>query len=60
MLNTLLSLIPVFSAAKINFYPQGFLDMLPYMGKGMIVIFVLIGFIILVTLLVNKLFSKKQ
>ena len=45
---------------NIVFEPHRFLDMLGYMGKGMLVIFVLIGVIILVTLLINKIFSKKQ
>ena len=42
----------------IAFNPDGFLEMLPYMGKGMLVIFALIGVIILATLLINKIFSK--
>ncbi|MBQ1263255.1 MAG: oxaloacetate decarboxylase [Oscillospiraceae bacterium] len=33
--------------------------MLPYMGKGMLIIFVLIGVIILSTIFINKIFSKK-
>lgn len=44
----------------ITFDPNGFTDMLGYMGKGMLVIFIIIGVIILTTLLINKLFSKKQ
>ena len=48
------------SSQGITFEPKGFVDMLPYMGKGMLVIFILIGVIILTTLLVNKVFSKKQ
>ena len=44
----------------ITFEPNGFTDMLGYMGKGMLVIFILIGVIILTTLVINKLFSKKQ
>ncbi len=46
-------------AAKLTFDPSKFIDMLPYMGKGMLVIFVLIAVIILVTVLTNKIFSKK-
>ena len=46
--------------SNIKFEPHKFLDMLGYMGTGMLVIFVLIGVIILVTLLINKVFSKKQ
>lgn len=44
---------------NITFEPANFLDMLYYMGIGMLVIFVLIGAIILVTMLINKIFSKK-
>ena len=46
-------------ALDIEFVPSRFLDMLQYMGKGMLVIFVIIGVIILATVLINKLFSKK-
>lgn len=45
---------------NIDFQPEKFLDMLPYMGKGMLVIFVIIGFIILSTLVINKIFSNKN
>ena len=40
------------------FNPAGFLDRLPNMGVGMLVIFVVIGLIILTTMLINWLFSK--
>ena len=43
----------------IEFVPERFLEMLPYMAKGMLVIFVLIGVIILVTMLINKIFKDK-
>lgn len=43
-----------------KFEPGKFIEMLPYMGKGMLVIFVLIGVIILVTMAVNKVFSSKE
>ncbi len=46
--------------SNLEFRPEGFLEMLSYMGKGMLVIFILIGVIVLVTSLVNKIFSKKQ
>lgn len=46
-------------ALNIEFEPSRFLDMLQYMGKGMLVIFVIIGVIILATVLINKIFSKK-
>ena len=48
------------AAPMLTFEPLNFLNMLGYMGKGMLVIFVLIGVIVLVTLLINKIFSKKQ
>ncbi len=43
----------------IQFNPMGFVDQLPRMGTGMLVIFVVIGMIILTTMLINWLFSKK-
>lgn len=45
---------------SIEFVPERFLEMLPYMAKGMLVIFVLIGVIILVTMLINKIFKDKK
>ena len=44
----------------IVFNPMGFVDRLSNMGIGMLVIFVVIGMIILTTLLINWLFSKKK
>ena len=44
----------------IEFDPKGFLDMLPYMGKGMLVIFAIIAIIAVATILINKFFSKKE
>lgn len=41
------------------FKPENFMNMLEYMGKGMLVIFVIIGVIILATVAINKMFSKK-
>ena len=43
---------------NIVFNPMGFIEQLPRMGVGMLVIFVIIGIIILATKLVNHLFSK--
>jgi len=43
----------------ITFTPGNFIDYLSYMGRGMLVIFVIIGIIILTTLLINKVFSSK-
>ncbi len=45
---------------ELFFEPQNFAEMLGYMGKGMLVIFIIIGVIILATLLINKLFSKEN
>ena len=45
---------------KLEFVPERFLEMLAYMAKGMLVIFVLIGVIILVTMLINKIFKEKK
>ncbi len=44
---------------NIQFDPMGFVNQLPKMGVGMLVIFVVIGLIILSTMLINWLFSKK-
>ena len=46
------------TAVNIEFNPMAFVENLEYMGVGMLVIFVVIGIIILVTSLVNRLFSK--
>ena len=42
-----------------HFDPMGFVEQLPKMGVGMLVIFVVIGLIILTTMLINWLFSHK-
>ena len=42
-----------------QFDPMAFVDNLRHMGVGMLVIFVVIGIIILTTMLINWLFSKK-
>lgn len=47
-------------STELTFEPQRFIEMLSYMGKGMLVIFVVIGVIILATLAINKIFSGKQ
>ena len=44
---------------QFHFNPMGFVDRLQNMGIGMLVIFVVIGIIILTTMLINWLFSKK-
>jgi len=45
--------------SELNFVPVRFVEMLDKMGIGMLVIFIIIGAIILATLLINKIFSKK-
>lgn len=42
----------------ITFNPLRFLDFLPYMLKGMVVIFIIIGVIVLITLLISRFFSN--
>lgn len=43
-----------------TFNPWAFVDNLSYMGLGMLGIFVVIGVIILVTMLLNNITSKKD
>ncbi len=43
----------------LTFNLMGFVEQLPRMGVGMLVIFVVIGIIIATTMLINWLFSKK-
>ncbi len=43
-----------------NFNPMNFINNLRYMGLGMVGIFAVIGVIILVTILLNKIFSSKK
>ena len=45
--------------AVLGFEPGNFVTNLQYMGIGMLTIFIIIGVIILATLLINKIFSKK-
>lgn len=54
-----LNVLEATATPKIEFHPEKFVEMLEYMGKGMLVIFVIIGVIILATVAINKLFSKK-
>ena len=42
------------------FEPMNFIKYLPYMGTGLLVIFVIIGILIGITVLLNKIFSKKN
>ena len=48
------------AAQELFFEPGNFVEMLRYMGIGMLVIFVLIGVIILATMATNAIFSKKK
>lgn len=43
-----------------NFNPMNFINNLRYMGLGMVGIFAVIGVIILVTVILNKIFSSKK
>lgn len=45
-----------------EFHPEAFLQTLPYLGKGMLAIFLVIGVLILAVYLLNKLTgrTKKQ
>ena len=43
-----------------NFNPQAFVDNLSYMGIGMLGIFIVIGAIIGITYLLNKITTKKK
>ena len=44
----------------IDFHPEKIMEMLPRMGIGMLVIFVVIGVIMLSTVLIQKIFSKSD
>lgn len=46
--------------AFLGFNPDRVLDMLPKMGLGMLVIFVIIAIIILSTVIIQKVFSSKK
>ena len=52
MMNVLNSMLAL--SGNINFNPKAVLDMLPYIGEGMLCIFIVIGIIILITLILNK------
>lgn len=41
-----------------NFNPMAFINNLHYMGKGMLGIFVVIGLIVILTMILNKVTSK--
>ncbi len=41
-----------------NFNPMAFINNLHYMGKGMLGIFIVIGLIVILTMILNKVTSK--
>ena len=43
-----------------EFNPSKFVDSLYYLGTGMVSIFIVIGVIILMTMLINKVFKEKS
>ena len=45
---------------KMNFAPENFIANLGYMGKGMLAIFVVIGVIVIATMLMNRIISRKK
>ena len=55
MFNILILAKSIFS----DFNPMAFVDNLKYMLSGMIAIFIVIGIIVLITIILNKIFSKK-
>ena len=55
MLNNLILAKSIFS----DFNPMAVVDNLKYMLSGMIAIFIVIGIIVLITVILNKIFSKK-
>ncbi len=55
MFNNLITLKSIFG----GFNPMAFVDNLKYMLSGMIAIFIVIGIIVLITVILNKIFSKK-
>ncbi len=44
----------------LKFDPMAFVDNLPYMAKGLAIIFVVIGVIVAVTAILNRIFSKTK
>ncbi len=44
----------------LGFNPHAFIETLPYMGKGMLGIFIVIGIIIICATILNKLTGKKK
>lgn len=59
-LNTVLTTSTPQETPELFFEPGNFVEMLRYMGIGMLVIFAIIAVIILVTMAINIVFSRKQ
>ncbi len=55
MFNNILLAKSIFS----DFNPMAFIENLKYMLSGMIAIFIVIGIIIIVTVILNKIFTRK-
>jgi len=53
-------LLKSFLGGLMDFHPESFVGSLQYLFVGMISIFLVIGVIILVTMLLNKIFSGKK
>lgn len=45
-------------ASNLKFEPIKFVESLKYMGQGLLVIFIVIGLIVLLTVAINKIFTK--
>lgn len=56
LLNMFLNLL----SSGMSWHPKDAISVLPKMGIGMLVIFVVIGVIIVATLLISKIFSSKK
>ena len=51
---------PLFIMNLLGFNPYAFIETLPYMGKGMLGIFIVIGIIIICATILNKLTGKNK
>lgn len=61
MMNILSMFLNLLNAdSGMSWHPKDAISVLPKMGIGMLVIFVVIGVIIVATLLINKIFSSKK
>lgn len=53
-------LLKSFLGGLMDFHPEAFIESLQYLFVGMISIFIVIGVIIIVTMLLNKIFSGRK